>query len=364
MNEIERFLDQVCCGVAGSPDLRRHLRKELREHLTEEIESNVAAGLSREEAVRKAIAEFGDPAAIRDGLQAVHGRRLMSLLIEKSMAWRETTMKTGWKWSFVAQVALVLTIAAQVYFTAAALVYILPGIVGHHHHLGTPPLAYLGTIRRHTHWLFMDFGWIPLLLAALALWLLFEWRYRGENKSTIRLAGLSLASLATFVVLALVCIPMVIDLVILPGQIYDSQVNMRPRQAERLVVPNIATAEAALAELREAVAREDWSAAEPAAEQLDDAYSALEDASPGVIMLAGETRRDNLDEILALIDEIAESSDDIRDRLLAYRFSQSNAPDDLNAKIRSHLQDLEASRAKLAQQSALFAAHRASKTLE
>ena len=45
-HEIERLLERACCGVGGSPELRRHLRKELKEHLDEEIERNVAAGMS------------------------------------------------------------------------------------------------------------------------------------------------------------------------------------------------------------------------------------------------------------------------------------------------------------------------------
>ena len=60
MNDVERFLDRVRCGVGGSHELRRHLRKELHEHLAAEIERNVAAGMTQEEAIQKAIEEFGD----------------------------------------------------------------------------------------------------------------------------------------------------------------------------------------------------------------------------------------------------------------------------------------------------------------
>jgi hypothetical protein len=356
MNEMERFLDQVCCGVAGSPELRRHLRKELREHLTEEIESNVAAGLSREEAVDKAITECGDPVMIRDGLQAVHGRRLMSLLIEKSMNWRETTMKTGWKWGFVAQVTLALTITVELFFVAVAVVYVLPGIFGWHSDLATPTFAYLDTIKWLAGWLYMQFLWIPCLLLLLAGWGLFEWKYRSENKSIIRLASLSVSSVVMLVVLAIVWVPMAIDLSMLPGQVYDLQANPTPQQAERIVLPGIAEADAAFQELRAAIERDDWPAVNLAARQLSDTYHSLGDVSTGVIVLAGETRRYNLGEIRALINQMTESSRNIHHRLLMYEHSQSKAAVDLKAKVPTYFGQLEKSYSKLASKSDLFAA--------
>ena len=41
MNQIERFLDQVCRGVGGPSPLRKHLREELREHLDDRIASRI-----------------------------------------------------------------------------------------------------------------------------------------------------------------------------------------------------------------------------------------------------------------------------------------------------------------------------------
>ncbi len=355
-NEIERFLDQACCGVGGSPELRRHLREELREHLTEEIERNVAGGLNREEAVHRAIEEFGDPVILRDGLQAVHGRRLMTLLIEKSMAWRETTMKTGWKWSFVAQATLLLTVIAEVFFAAAAVVYVLPGLSRWHRDLGTPTIAGLPTIEWLAHAMYMDWLWIPCLLLVLAGWGLFEWKCRGENKLVLRLAGLSMVSLAMFLVLAAVCVPIVIDLAMLPRQIDELRVNLSPQQAERVVVPRIGDGDDAFEDLRAAISRADWSAADLAAKQLSDAYSSLADASAGVILLAGETRRANLDEIRYRIDEIAEFSERIHHQFREFQYSGNKATEELKAKIQTHFEELDESRSKLADSSDLFGA--------
>lgn len=364
MNEIERFLDEVCCGVGGSPELRRHLRKELREHLTEEIESNVAAGMSQEEATHKAIEEFGDPAALRTGLQAVHGRRLMALLIEKSMAWREATMKTGWKWSFVAQVTLILAIAAQGFFAIAGAIYVLPLIYSWHHDLGTPPVGYLATIGRLADGLYEHSLWIPCLLLVVVGWGLVEWKHRGQDKSAIRVTGLSLASLALFAVLALVYVPIVTDLAIIPQQIHDLRVNLTPEQAEKRVLPPIADGDAALQTLRAAIEQEDWPTAGQAAEEVEDIYSSLADIGAGTLALAGETQRDNFDEIREAIDAIEDSADEIDDRLAAYANSESKSADDLKVKVLNHLHILDATRTKLAGISDLFAIAGASNTTQ
>ncbi|UCG57188.1 MAG: hypothetical protein JSU70_20275 [Phycisphaerales bacterium] len=336
MNDVERFLDRACCGVGGSPELRRHLRKELQEHLTAEIDGNIAAGMAREEAAQKAMEEFGDPVMIRDGLQAVHGRRLTTLLIEKSMAWKERTMKTGWKWSFVAHVALILTIAAEVFLVVAPPLYILPQIFALHEHLGTPTFAYLGTIRGFLGLLLFDLFWIPWLcmLLVLAGWGVFEWKYRSENKSTVRLAGLSLVSFVMFLLLAMICVPMTIDLAILPGQIYELQVNLTPQQAQSIVFPRIAEGDAAFEELSAAIDREDWQAMDLSAKQLSDTYQSLRDISGGTMVLAGENQRNNLEEIRYLIREIEEFSDKIHHRFVTYEYSKSQDKDN-NLKLRT-----------------------------
>ena len=106
MSEIESYLDHVCRGVAGSRSLRQHIREELREHLTEAVERHAAGGLPENEAARRAIEEFGQAEMVSEGLQDIYGRRLVALLVEKAMEWKERTMKSDWKWSFVGNLAL------------------------------------------------------------------------------------------------------------------------------------------------------------------------------------------------------------------------------------------------------------------
>jgi len=190
----------------------------------------------------------------------------------------------------------------------------------------------------------------------LAGWGLFEWKCRGENKSVLRLAGLSMVSLAMFLVLAAVCVPMVIDLAMLPRQIDELRVNLSPQQAERIIVPRIVDGDDAFRDLRAAIEREDWPAADLAAKQLNDAYSSLADASAGTILLAGETRRANLDEICYRIDEIAELSERIHHQFREFEYSRNKVVEELKAKIQTHFEELDESRSKLAGSSDLFGA--------
>ena len=74
MDNLERYLDRVCRGVGGSASLRRHLRQELREHILEAAEGHKATGLPADEALQKAIADFGDPAPVHQGLEDVYGQ--------------------------------------------------------------------------------------------------------------------------------------------------------------------------------------------------------------------------------------------------------------------------------------------------
>jgi hypothetical protein len=356
MNDVERFLDRACCGVGGSHELRRHLRKELHEHLTAEIEGNIQAGMDREEAVQKAIEEFGDPAMIRDGLQTVHGRRLLTLLIEKSMIWKERTMKTGWKWSFVAHVALILMIAFEVFLLTAPSTYILPSIQSLHRDLGIPMFAYLEVLAGLLGWFLYEYGWIPCVIVALAGWVIFEWKCCSENKAIIRLASLSLISFVMFLIMTAVCVPMTIDLAMLPGQIYNTQINLTPQKAERIVLPKISKADRAFKELREAIDQEDWPAVDLSADILSDTCKSLHKTSVSIMLLAGENQRNNLTDIRDLLDEIEDSSRKIHYRCAAR--SKSKHQDDLKQKTLAYFEQLEYAYQELRAKSDLFTAPR------
>ena len=357
-HEIERFLDRACCGVGGSPELRRHLRNELKEHLDEEIEQDIAAGMTREEAEAKALEEFGDPLVIRDGMQSVHGRRLMSLLIEKSMIWRERTMKTGWKWRFVTHLVLILTIAAEVLLAAGALMYVVPILKVWHEEMDLPMFKCIDTIIRIMRPLVYGSLWIPCLLVLLVAWGLLEWKCRGEHKTAVRLGILSLASLGMFFVMAAVCIPVTLDSTTLILKIHRMHRDMTPEKAERVVVPRIVESEGAFEELRGAIAEEDWWMVGRWAGDLGDALASLHGTNSPTFALAGENR-DNLDDIRRLALEGYEACDAIRDRCEIYERSKTKTQDapSMKVKVQTYFQQLERLYAELKEKSDLFAAY-------
>jgi len=356
-HEIERFLDRACRGVGGSPELRRHLRKELKEHLEEEIEQDVAAGMTRQEAEAKALEEFGDPLVIRDGLQSVHGRRLLSLLIEKSMIWRERTMKAGWKWSFVTHVALVLTIAAQVLLATGAMMYVVPILKIWHEEKDLPMFKCMGTVMRIMMPLVYGSLWVPCLLVLLAAWGLLEWKCRGEQKSAVRLGVLSLVSLGTFFVMAAVCIPTTLDSTMLVLKVDRMHRDMTPEKAERVVVPRIIESEEALEKLREALSQEDWWMVGEYADRMADACSRVQGVDNAMLVLAGENQRGNLAEIDHLLGEIWEAGHAIHDRCEIYGRSKTRIQDtpSTKVKVQTYFEQLERLYAELKRKSDLFA---------
>lgn len=200
MNEIERFLNQACGSVGGTPSLRRHLREELRAHLMEMVQNHVAAGMAQEEAVRKALEEFGQPQEVRDGLEEVYGRRVTALLIEKAMEWREKTMKAEWKWSFAAQTMLLLAGAVLVFYLCSVLMFIVPVVVEMYHSVAVTVPHYLQRIIWLTRfWQHLWYLWITPLALGYGL---FEWKCKSDSKAQIRLA---IENVALLVVGVVVC---------------------------------------------------------------------------------------------------------------------------------------------------------------
>src|SRR5688572_28432611 len=97
-DKLERYLDQVCRGIAGPRELRQHVRQELRGHLMDAVAEHRTAGLDEATAVERALADFGGPEEVRAELEATHGHRLLGVIIDKAMQWKETTMKGKYLW--------------------------------------------------------------------------------------------------------------------------------------------------------------------------------------------------------------------------------------------------------------------------
>jgi hypothetical protein len=300
MNEIERYLDHVCRGVGGSPSLRKHIREELREHLLEAIESHTAEGLSREAALAKAIEEFGTAEAVSEGLTAVYGRRLLGIVVEKAMAWKEATMKTGWKWSFAAQLIVALAIAAQVFFISAVLVYVYPKVEAQHETLGVPPLtqgviSFSRTLNDTWH------VWLP---AIAACWLVFEWRYRGESKSAIRLAAGGGASLLLTAFIAAASFGAIVPLIRLVDTISGFDVSP-------VIMWHAEEADAAFNRLAQALGTKDWAAVSDASAQLRGAFQHLQRSGAAARTLVTLSQREGVARAKGLLAGVTEIAHEI-----------------------------------------------------
>ena len=179
MDDIERYLEQVCCSIKGSDFLRQHIREEIKVHLMEAVDKFTADGLPENEAVAKALEEFGSPEMVSEGLQAVYGRRVVAMLVEKAMEWKEKNMKTGWKWSFVTCSALVMLITVGLIFIISCLSFILPYLQMEYDMLDEKLPYYSNLITSSIIWLVdMWYVWMPLPVAA---WVIFEWKTEAKT---------------------------------------------------------------------------------------------------------------------------------------------------------------------------------------
>jgi hypothetical protein len=217
MNKLEHYLQQVCRSMGGPKALREHVRQELREHLLDAIAQHQNAGLSEQQAIDRALAEFGTPETVRGELEATHGHRMaLAMVIDKAMEWKEKTMKAKWLWTTWTYLMVVGIIVLEILFCFFSMIYLLPKIkkLQHDGFLLTDDsnrsaLTWMydflyGTADVFDKW----FGWA--VLGFLALWGLFEWRVKSENKPFMRLSVLNSVALGLLVVVVIMSVSMVL----------------------------------------------------------------------------------------------------------------------------------------------------------
>jgi hypothetical protein len=215
MDKLERYLEQVCRGIGGPRSMRQHVRQELREHLLDAAARHKAAGLPEDRALEQAIADFGRPDEVRAGLEEAHGHRLMGVVIDKALDWKEKTMRAKWLWTTWAHAALAVTIVLEVLFLVLAELFITPKI--------KKIMQDTGWDWHGVSWAPSFFPWLDLisdtvtwwLLLTVALWAVFEWRVRSENKSLMRLSAFLTAAVGLMVGIIFTAAAMLIPLLLL-----------------------------------------------------------------------------------------------------------------------------------------------------
>ena len=339
MEKLEVYLDQVCRGVGGPRALRHHLRQELREHLLDAVAEHRAAGLSEPEALDRALADFGGPDQVRAELEAAHGHRLLPVVIDKAMQWKEKTMRAKWLWVTWAYLALPLLIALELLFITFNVLYIIPKYqkVTHDGLIDASELRELGLGWMNTFLLELIYVCrhytTQMMLMAAALWGLFEWRVRSENKPFMRLAALGTVALGLMVVVALTAGSLVVSFGLAMPTV---GLMARPFAAEQ-----VAAVDSAVRAIEQSLAKKDWEAMRQPAEQASVALSKLS-VGPAIHSLTERNVPPTDEELKAHLKEASESFYEVRQaihyenagrvKVAMGKFRESFAPIDQAAK--------------------------------
>jgi hypothetical protein len=302
MDKLEHYLDQVCRSIGGPRSLRQHVRQELREHLRDAAAEHRATGLSAEQALDRALEDFGGPEQVRSELEATHGHRLMPVVIDKAIEWKEMTMKAKWLWMTWAHLAVMSVIALEVLWISFATIFLVPkfqklmadGMIDsrelHDQAVSWMP-AFLNGVQtvggRYTTWL--------VLLSAVA-WGVFEWRVRSENKSFMRLSALGTVAAALMVVGMLMAGSLVIP--------FELAMPAMGRLARPFALQQIATIERSMNTLEQAIASKDWEAMQGQATGASQAVSRLGASAFGLLSRPGQP---TANELWARLDRANES---------------------------------------------------------
>jgi hypothetical protein len=293
MDKLEQYLDQVCRTIAGPRALRQHIREELREHLTDAIDERVSHGLPRDEALARALEDFGGADQVRSELEATHGHRVFAVVIDKALQWKEQTMKAKWIWSTFAHVALLLVIAIELFFLVSTTIFVTPKFQQIITDIWNSPSAdqaqteFAARSISLFHFFFAvgDIA-IWIVIAIVILWAIFEWRVRSENKSFMRLSAL--ASVA--VVLAVLSV-MLSAAMILPTVM--AVPTMRSELPEALVAHDVSQLDRSVTAIEQAAQTKNWQAMQdcfPAAMRAISNLSNLGAAAPSIVASTQEEK--------------------------------------------------------------------------
>jgi hypothetical protein len=306
MKKLEDYLDRVCRRIGGPRALRQHVRRELQEHLLDAMAQHKAAGLPEEAALDRALAEFGQPEEVRTELEAMHGQRMLAVVIEKAMQWQESTMKAKWLWTTWAYLALGLVIVLQALFLTFTNMMIVPRFQVFLRHgfvdravLAESDATWLLTTLLNLH------DWTSnrttfVLLAAVVAIALFEWRIRSDNKPFIRVAALGTVAVTLMIVIGLMTGSMLVA--------FEVGAPALGRMTRPWAVEQVGSASKSLTAIEQALSSKDWPEIE---KQTEAAATSLRMLSQGPA-IASLTRWNEAPSIEELRSQLSQAHEELR----------------------------------------------------
>lgn len=314
MDQLEHYLDQICRSIGGPRSMRQHVRQELREHLLDAVAQHKAAGLPEEEALAKALEEFGRPEDVRSELEAAHGQRMLAIVIDRAMQWKEMTMRAKWLWTSWAYLSLVLVIALEALLLTFIVIFIIPKFkkLLHDGMIDAGELEEQGVMWA-VNFLFRvsdvggNYTLFLIVVPALA-WALFEWRVRSDNKPFMRLSALGTAAVALAVVVVLTVLSLVIP--------FTLAMPVMGILARPWAVEQVRGIETALIAAEKALPEKDWEALQDQTGRASNALTRLRHG-PALTSLTARDEPLTVEELrahaLAASESVAEMQGAIRE---------------------------------------------------
>ena len=310
MDKLDKYLDQVCRSIGGPKSLRQHVRQELREHLLDAAAEHQTAGLSPEAALDRAVADFGGTDEVRARLEEAHGHRLLPILIDKAIQWKERTMRAKWLWMTWAHLALALVIVLEVLWISFADIFLIPkfqklmrdGLIDPAI-LEKAGATWMASFLEDLRYVGVHYTtWLVLLTALVCA--LFEWRVRSENKSFIRLSFWGTAAVVLMVPAILTAGSLVLPYMLAAPAFRVVARTFAMEQIDAINKSSVA--------LEEALAKEDWDGISVHSRQASQAIGDLMASAPALGSLTSDQSPFTLERLRTLFTSANESLLDAR----------------------------------------------------
>jgi hypothetical protein len=152
-----------------------------------------------------------------------------------------------------------------------------------------------------------NYGWSILLTAAAVIGL-FEWRFKGENKSLMRFCALGTSALGLFLVVIVMTVSLVVTFCRAAPEVGPM---VRPWAVEQ-----VASIDAAIDNIEQARVKKDWDTMKDQAEQASSAIERLE-RGPGIHSLVGwgaSPLRKLRDDVHATTENLRDVQEAIREK--------------------------------------------------